>query len=254
MSWDPSIYLKFDDKRTRPAAELLGRVQVELPKSVVDLGCGPGNSTALLAARWPHAQIAGVDSSQEMLNKAASTDIPATWACTDIAAWQSSDPVDVLFTNAALHWLGDHATLFPSLMSNVAPGGTLAIQMPRNFDALSHTLLHEAVEETGNRDLIALLRENPVADPDIYHRILAPHSASIDIWETTYLQVLTGDDAVLAWTSGTALVPFTSVLEGAECDSFVESYRTKLAAAYPPEADGSTLFAFKRIFIVAQKH
>ncbi|GAA6156200.1 MAG: methyltransferase domain-containing protein [Alphaproteobacteria bacterium] len=254
MSWDPSIYLKFDDKRTRPAAELLGRVPADHPQNVVDLGCGPGNSTALLAARWPQAKIAGVDSSQEMLDKAASTDIPATWTCADIAAWQSSEPVDVLFTNAALHWLGDHHRLFPSLMNNVAPGGTLAIQMPRNFDAPSHTLLHETVEETGNPNLIALLRDNPVADPDIYHRILTPHAASVDIWETTYLQVLTGEDAVLAWTSGTALVPFMSVLEGAECDRFIGNYRQKLAAAYPPEADGSTLFAFKRIFIVAQKH
>lgn len=254
MSWDPSIYLKFDDKRTRPAAELLGRIEADDPRHVVDLGCGPGNSTALLAARWPKAEITGVDSSQEMLDKAASTDIPATWTLADIARWQRPDPVDVLFTNAALHWLGDHDALFPSLMREVAPGGTLAIQMPRNFDAPSHRLLHEAVEESNNPELISLLRENPVADPDIYHRILTPHAVSIDIWETTYLQVLTGDDAVLAWTSGTALVPFTSALEGAERDSFVDNYRQKLAEAYPPEADGSTLFAFKRIFIVAQKH
>lgn len=254
MSWDPSIYLKFDDKRTRPAAELLGRIQADDPRHIVDLGCGPGNSTALLAARWPQAEITGVDSSQEMLDKAASTDIPATWALADISSWRASVPADVLFTNAALQWLGDHPSLFPSLMSEVAPGGTLAIQMPRNFDAPSHTLLREAVEETNNPGLISLLRDNPVADPDIYHRLLRPHATSIDIWETTYLQVLTGEDAVLAWTSGTALVPFTSVLEGAECDDFVDNYRQKLAAAYPPEADGSTLFAFKRIFIVAQKH
>lgn len=254
MSWDPSIYLKFDDKRTRPAAELLGRIQVDDPEHVVDLGCGPGNSTALLAARWPHAKITGVDSSQEMLDKAASTDLPATWTLADIATWRAAVPADVLFTNAALQWLGSHQSLFPSLMGEVAPGGILAIQMPRNFDAPSHTLLREAVEETNNSALISLLRENPVADPDVYHRLLTPHASSIDIWETTYLQVLSGDDAVLAWTSGTALVPFTSALAGTERDRFVNSYRHKLAAAYPQEADGSTLFSFKRIFIVAQKH
>ncbi len=254
MSWDPSIYLKFDDKRTRPAAELLGRIQADDPGYVVDLGCGPGNSTAQLAARWPQAEITGVDSSQEMLDKAASTDLAATWTLADIASWRASAPADVLFTNAALQWLGDHQTLFPALMGEVAPGGTLAIQMPRNFDAPSHMLLREAVEETNNPVLMSLLRDNPVADPEIYHRLLTPYAASIDIWETTYLQVLTGEDAVLSWTSGTALVPFTSALEGAERDSFVNSYRQKLAVAYPPEADGSTLFAFKRIFIVVQKY
>lgn len=254
MSWDPSIYLKFDDKRTRPAAELLARITMDAPGRVVDLGCGPGNSTALLAARWPGAQIGGVDSSQEMLDKAASSDVPASWHRSDIAAWRSTAPVDVLFSNAALHWLEDHDVLFPALMDQLAPGGTLAVQMPRNFDAPSHTLLRETVEETGNPELIALLRDNPVADAQVYHRLLAPKAASVDIWETTYLQVLTGNDAVLAWTSGTALVPFTSALSGAECDSFVEAYRRKLAVAYPPEPDGATLFAFKRIFIVAQKH
>jgi len=253
MSWDPSLYLAFDDKRTRPAAELLSRIQTETPRNVVDLGCGPGNSTALLAARWLDAQLAGVDSSQEMLDKAATTDVRASWSRADIGTWRSSVPQDVIFTNAALHWLENHETLFPTLMDQLAPGGTLAVQMPRNFEAPSHTLLHETVVETGNPALTSLLRPNPVADADVYHRLLAPHAASIDIWETTYLQVLTGDDAVLAWTSGTALVPFTSALEGDVCDSFVEAYRQKLAVAYPPEPDGSTLFSFKRIFIVARK-
>lgn len=253
MSWDPSIYLAFDDNRTRPAAELLSRVQTDAPRTVVDLGCGPGNSTALLATRWPDAQIEGVDSSQEMLDKAATTDTRASWLRADIGNWRSAVPQDVIFTNAALHWLEDHATLFPTLMTQLAQGGTLAVQMPRNFEAPSHTLLHETVMETGNPALVSLLRPNPVADADVYHRLLASSAVSVDIWETTYLQVLTGDDAVLAWTSGTALVPFTSALDGDECDSFVEAYRQKLAAAYPPEPDGSTLFSFKRIFIVARK-
>lgn len=253
MSWDPSLYLTFDDKRTRPAAELLSRVLTDAPDTVVDLGCGPGNSTTLLAARWPDARIEGVDSSQEMLDKAATSGIRATWSRADIAEWRSATPQDVIFTNAALHWLEDHTTLFPALMDQLRPSGTLAVQMPRNFEAPSHTLLHETVVETGDPALTSLLRPNPVADADVYHRLLAPHAASLDIWETTYLQVLTGEDAVLAWTSGTALVPFTSALDGEACDSFVEAYRLKLANAYPPEPDGSTLFSFKRIFIVARK-
>ncbi len=253
MSWNPDTYLRFDDHRTRPAAELLARVPHQTPAHVFDLGCGPGNSTALLCARWSDAAVEGVDSSEEMLETARTSGPAATWSQADIADWRCGTPPDVIFSNAALQWLGGHDALLPRLMEQLASGGVLAVQMPRNFDAPSHTLLREAVEETNNPRLIQKLRQDPVAEPKTYHRILAPHAANVDIWETVYLQVLDGDDAVLAWTRGTALVPFTSELEGAELDEFIENYRRKLATAYPREADGTTLFAFKRIFMVAHR-
>lgn len=253
MSWDPTTYLGFADHRTRPAAELLSRIDMDVPGRVVDLGCGPGNSTALLAARWPTADITGIDSSPEMIGRATASGIAAQFRVGDIADWSASEPVDVIFSNAALHWLDDHATLFAHLTGQLTPGGVLAVQMPANFDAPSHTLLADTVGESGNAELIAQQRGTPVAPPSDYYNILARHAGGIDIWETTYVQVLTGEDAVFQWTSGTALVPFVSLLEGTEREAFAEAYRAKLAAAYPQRADGTTLFPFTRIFMVARK-
>jgi len=253
MSWDPSTYLKFDDKRTRPAGELLARIPLDAPLHVTDLGCGPGNSTALLAARWPECQLVGVDSSQQMLDKAATTGLPARWTLADIANWRPDTSQDVIFSNAALHWLDDHPALFKRLMGCISTGGVLAVQMPNNFAAPSHVLLKETVLESGSTRLKDLLRPDPVSPPETYHRLLAPYCTETDIWETAYLQVLTGDDAVFAWTSGTALVPFVSALEGAERDAFVAAYKSKLAQAYPPEPDGTTLFPFRRLFMVARQ-
>lgn len=251
MSWNPDTYLTFDDHRTRPAAELLSRVPHPSPQSVVDLGCGPGNSTALLAARWPTATVEGVDSSQEMLVKARASNVSATFSQADIATWKASSGVDVIFSNAAFHWLDDHRGLLTRLVMSLNAGGCLAFQMPRNFEAPSHTLLNEAVLESGNQTLIGLLRPNPVADVDVYHRILSAHCAHLDIWETTYLHVLTGEDAAFQWVSGTTLVPFASAVDGAQREALTTAYRAKLAATYPPEPDGTTLFEFKRIFVVA---
>lgn len=252
MSWDPTTYLGFADHRTRPAAELLARIDMTSPARVADLGCGPGNSTALLAARWPEAAVHGVDSSPEMIERASGAGLKAAFSVGDIAGWSAEAPYDVIFSNAALHWLDGHDALLPRLMSQLSKGGVLAVQMPANFLAPSHILLEEAVRETGSKDLIARLRGNPVSPMAEYHRILAPHAATLDIWETTYLQVLTGNDAVLQWTSGTALVPFVSELAGQQRDDFVDAYRGKLAAAYPQRADGTTLFPFTRLFMVAR--
>ncbi|MEQ8746540.1 methyltransferase domain-containing protein [Pyruvatibacter sp.] len=255
MSWDPQIYLAFDDHRTRPAIELLARVRHAAPRTIVDLGCGPGNSTALLADRWPDATLTGLDSSPEMLERAQTSGVSADWLEADINTWKAACPPDVIFSNAALQWLDRHDVLFARMVAQLAPGGVLAVQMPRNFDAPSHTLLRDTVTEwcaaTGDPSLAALVRHDPVAAPQVYHRMLAPLVARTDIWETTYTQVLSGDDAVLAWTSATALMPFTSALHGTARDDFVGLYRDKLADAYPREPDGTTLFAFKRIFIVA---
>lgn len=253
MSWNPDTYLAFADHRTRPAAELLARIPLEAPARVADLGCGPGNSTALLAARWPDARIDGIDSSPEMIRKAKASGIAAGFSVADIAAWSPAAPVDVIFANAALQWLDAHDDLFPRLMAFLAPGGVLAVQMPRNFAAPSHVLLRETVEETGDAALAARLRPDPVATPETYHRLLAPHAAASDIWTTTYLQVLLGEDPVLAWVSGTALVPFTDLLEGTARTAFVGRYAARLRAAYPRERSGETLFPFERLFIVATR-
>lgn len=252
MRWDPGQYLRFADERTRPAAELLARVPHDAPSSVFDLGCGPGNTTRLLRARWPAADLTGVDSSAEMLDRAAREVPDAEWVQADLAGWRPDRPADVLFSNATFQWLDDHERHFPALFDALAPGGALAVQMPRNFDAPSHLALAAMVRSGPWRErLEPRLRQAPVASPASYYDLLAPRAASVDVWEAEYLHVLRGDDAVKEWTKGTALKPFLDALEPEEGREFEERYAALLREAYPQRPDGTTLFPFRRLFIVA---
>ncbi len=252
MTWNPAQYLAFADHRLRPAIDLLQRVPLEGPRDVVDLGCGAGNVTTLLRARWPLARIMGVDSSAAMLERARTTDPTVEWRLADLAAWTPPQPVDVVYSNAALHWLDAHPTLFPALLTMVAPGGVLAVQMPRNFTEPSHTSLYDTVREGPWRDRLApLIRPEPTKAPAYYRALLRPHVTSLDIWETTYLQALQGENPVAEFVKGSALGPFLEALENEERPAFEARYRAKVQAAYPPEDDGTTLFPFRRLFIVA---
>jgi trans-aconitate 2-methyltransferase len=253
MSWDPEVYLKFATERTRPAIELLARVPSRAPSRVIDLGCGPGNSTALLAARWPDAEIEGVESSPEMLAKARISGVRASWTEGDVQSWTPDTQYDVMFSNAVFQWIPDHRALLPRLMGHLAKGGVLAFQVPRNFDAPSHALMREVANAGPWAAKLADARLRNVLPPEVYFDILAPLSASLDIWETTYLQVLWGDDPVLAWVSGTGLRPFVQALDEKQREVFSAQYRARLREAYPRRDDGKTLFPFQRLFVVATK-
>jgi trans-aconitate 2-methyltransferase len=254
VSWDPAQYLKFAGERMRPAVDLLARVPAAAPKTVVDLGCGAGNLAPLLAARWPQARLTGVDSSPEMLARARAAHPQARFEQADIGAWRPARPVDVLYSNAALHWLDGHERLFPALLQAVAPGGWLAVQMPRNFGAPSHTTIVETLEQGPWRArLEPQLRREPVAAPGFYWRLLEPLAAELQVWETEYLQVLEGDNPVAEYTKGTWLKQFLDLLQDAERAAFEAAYRARVRAWYPPEADGRTLFPFRRLFLVAQR-
>jgi trans-aconitate 2-methyltransferase len=254
VSWDPAQYLKFAGERMRPAVDLLARIPAAAPGTVVDLGCGAGNLAPLLAARWPAATLIGVDSSPEMLVRARAAHPQAQFEQGDIGAWRPARPVDVLYSNAALHWLDGHERLFPALLEAVAPGGWLAVQMPRNFGAPSHTAIVETIEQGPWRArLEPLLRREPVAAPGFYWRLLEPRCAELQLWETEYLQVLDGDNPVAEYTKGTWLKQFLDQLQGAERGAFEAAYRARVLGWYPPEADGRTLFPFRRLFLVAQR-
>jgi trans-aconitate 2-methyltransferase len=254
MTWSPERYLAFADQRTRPAVDLLARVPLQRPERAVDLGCGPGNSTRLLAERWPAADVIGIDSSGDMLASAGQSGIRATWVEADLAAWAPQHAPDLIFSNAALHWVGGHETLLPRLLECVRPGGVLAVQMPRNFEAPSHTLLRATAASGPWADRLAeVLDWRPVATPEWYYDLLAPQAAALDIWETVYLHVLEGDDPVLRWARSTALRRIVQALDEADCAAFEAAYAARLRAAYPRRADGRTLFAFRRLFIVAQR-
>ncbi|HSE93014.1 MAG TPA: methyltransferase domain-containing protein [Methylomirabilota bacterium] len=252
MVWDPAQYLKFAGQRLRPAVDLLARIDAADPAEVVDLGAGAGNVTRLLKERWPKARITGVDDSLEMLAKAAAAAPEIAWNCADLATWRPARPVDVIFSNAALHWVSGHDRLFPALLAGLAPGGVLAVQLPRNFSAPSHTCISEAARSGPWRaKLEPLLRPSPVAEPAFYFDLLVPRAATLDMWETEYLQVLDGEHAVREWVKGTWLRPLLDALEEPERSRFEARYTELVAPYYPRRPDGRTLFPFRRLFIVA---
>jgi trans-aconitate 2-methyltransferase len=254
MTWDPAQYLKFAGERMRPAVDLLARIPLAAPASVVDLGCGAGNLAPLILARWPGTRLTGVDSSPEMLAKARAGFPQADFIRADVARWRPAAPVDVIYSNAALHWIPEHDALMAALLEALAPGGALAVQMPRNFRAPSHTAIAETIEQGPWRSkLEPVLRRDPVAEPAHYWRLLQGRTASLEIWETEYLQVLSGENPVAEYTKGTWLRQFLDRLEPPERAAFEADYRRRVAPHYPPQADGRTLFPFRRLFIVARR-
>lgn len=253
MPWDPVHYLNFDSERLRPALDLLARIPLEAPEEVVDLGCGPGHIAKILKARWPSAQVTGVDRSPEMLERAAADAPELQWQHADLRDWRPEHPVDLIYANASLHWLDDHEILFPRLMAGLKPGGYLAVQMPRNHDRPSHLAAFEVVEEGPWRArLKPQLRRHPVSEPEAYLRWLLPWSRHLDLWQTDYLHLLEGPDPVATWTGGSLLVPLMEALGEEERAAFLEAYRSRLRAAYPQDAEGRTPFWFRRFFILAQ--
>jgi len=252
-TWDPAQYLRWSDHRLRPAVDLLQRVPLTSPARVVDLGCGTGNVTALLRARWPEAHVTGVDASRTMLERARASDRGVEWLEADVSTWTPPAPVDVLFSNATLHWIDDHAALFPRLVTLVAAGGALAVQMPRNFGEPSHTSIYEVAREARWRArLEKLIRPEPTKPPEFYWDLLASRVSALDVWETVYTQALTGDNSVADFVKGSWLKPFLDALHPDDRESFERAYRARVARAYPPRADGTTLFPFRRLFMVAR--
>ncbi|MGW0859557.1 trans-aconitate 2-methyltransferase [Streptomyces sp. NPDC002690] len=259
--WDPGQYLRHAEHRARPFLDLLARVG-DLPGGsrprIADLGCGPGNVTRLLADRWPGARITGYDNSPQMLEKArAHTTASLDFAEADAAHWAPSEPYGLIVSNALLQWVPGHADRFPAWLDGLAPGGTLAFQVPSNFQAPSHALMRGLAESPRWRSRLGgLLRhEDAVLEPAAYYdRLTAAGCVTVDVWETTYLQVLHGDDPVLDWVRGTGLRPVLAALadDPEALDAFLTEYRDLLRTAYPQRPHG-TVFPFRRIFAVARK-
>ncbi len=250
-SWDPTLYLDFDDHRSRPFHDLLARVGATAPRRVVDLGCGPGHLTGLLAARWPGAAVTALDSSAEMVAAARERGIEAERV--DVVDWMPSPDTDVVLTNAVLQWVPSHRELLPRWVGALPAGAWFAMQVPGNFGAPSHALVRELLAEDRWRGSVALLGGDTVAAPAEYAELLASGGADVDAWETTYLHRLTGADPVLGWISSTALRPVRDALDAAAYAAFRAELAPRLRAAYPARADGSTWFPFRRVFAVARR-
>ncbi|MEC3981959.1 trans-aconitate 2-methyltransferase [Amycolatopsis sp. H20-H5] len=250
--WDPAKYLDYADLRGRPFYDLLARVPVTRPRRVADLGCGPGNLTVDLSKRWPDAIIEASDSSPEMVEAARGRGLDAQ--VVDVRDWTPRPDTDLLLSNAVLQWVPNHRELLPRWVAQLPSGAVIACQVPGNFAAPSHSLVRElaATPEWAPRLADVVFREDETVDtPQGYGELLAGAGCAVDAWETTYLQRLAGPDAVLEWITGTALRPVKAALDEEAWQRFRDRLAPMLDDAYPPRGDGTTWFAFRRIFFVA---
>lgn len=244
--WDPAQYLAFADHRARPFYELVGRVRADEPRRVVDVGCGPGNLTSSLSQRWPTAVVEAFDSSPEMVEAARAAGVDAR--VDDVTTWEPLPDTDVVVSNAVLQWVPEHPAIVSRWGAALPAGAWLAFQVPGNFADPSHRLIREVAGE----GLAHVFRaDKPVLSPVEYADLLGDCS-TVDVWETTYVQRLSGPDPVLEWVSGTALRPVRAALSSADWDAYVAELAPRLREAYPQRADGTTWFPFRRIFAVAQ--
>jgi trans-aconitate 2-methyltransferase len=252
-SWDPDRYLTYADERGRPFVDLVSRVAAEAPGEVVDLGCGPGNLTALLAERWPAARVAGVDSSPSMIESARAARPELAFEVGDLRDWAPARPVDVLVSNATLQWVPDHLALLPRLLEQVSEGGWLAFQVPGNFGEPSHTLRAELAAEAPYAAHVAGIEDPGSHAPAAYYDALAGPGRTVEVWETTYTHVLSGPDPVFTWVSGTGARPTLQALPDDLRPAFEAEFKRRLAVAYPTRADGTVLLPFRRVFAVVHK-
>jgi trans-aconitate 2-methyltransferase len=255
-SWDPTQYARFAAERARPCLDLIAAITVEPPRRIADLGCGPGNSTAMLAKRWPTAEILGLDTSAEMLEAARVTELGAKFEQTDISEWAAQrGEWDIVFSNAALQWVPQHDAVFSKLVQRVRQGGALAVQMPADMQAPAHVVAREMATSTEWRTQFAATpRGWHVHSADFYYDLLSPHAHRLDLWTTDYFHALPSVEEIAEWYRGSGLRPYLDALKTLTARSkFLAQYTDRLRDVYPARPDGRVLLPFKRIFVVAYR-
>jgi trans-aconitate 2-methyltransferase len=253
MSWSAEQYVAFEDERTRPVRDLVSALPDIEARLAIDLGCGPGNSTEVLAARFPDAAIRGIDSSPDMIESARRRLPQVQFSLGSIEGWTDGGPFDVILANAVLHWLPNHATLLPDLVARLVTGGVLAVQMPDNLDVPAHRLMREiAADGPWARSLAAASTARaPIGDANWYYELLKPACSRVDVWRTTYHHPLSGPRAIVEWFKGSGLKPFLDPLDAPSRAAYLERYSAAVARAYPALPDGSVLLPFPRLFVAA---
>ncbi|WP_382324177.1 trans-aconitate 2-methyltransferase [Hydrogenophaga sp. UC242_50] len=254
MTWSARTYSAFEQERTRPVRDLVAALPARGVQVAIDLGCGPGNSTEVLADRFPQARVTGLDSSDDMLAAARERLPGIRFELADIEAWNPVESFDVILANASLQWLPDHATLYPRLLSRLAPGGSLAVQTPDNLEEPAHRLAREVAAQGPWASKIGSVKHPARHDAAFYYQLLKPRCAAVDVWRTTYFHPLSGGpEAVVEWFKGSALRPYLAPLDGGEKAAFLARYLAAITQAYPALADGTVLLPFPRLFIVASR-
>lgn len=253
--WNPDLYLKFAGERTQPAIDLLAKTALASPQRIIDLGCGPGNSTVLLKARWPDAKIIGLDNSPDMIAAAKAEYRDMNWVESDITEWKAEAAFDLIFSNAALHWVPEHKKIFPHLINQLSSDGVLAVQMPTHFQSRVHKRIHEiAVDPEWQHLTGQALEAIKVERPPFYYDLLQPHVSRLDLWETEYIHVLENHQGIVDWIRGTGLRPFLQALESDEQSArFEKLLLDGVSEDYAKQNDGRVLFPFRRLFIVAYR-
>jgi trans-aconitate 2-methyltransferase len=251
--WSARQYLKFEDERTRPPRDLLAQVPLQNPQLIVDLGCGPGNSTELLVARFPQAQVIGLDSSPDMLRKASERLPNCIFVQGDIATWKPDSNTELIFSNAVLQWLPDHQPVMRRLVEALPKGGVLAVQMPDNTREPGLVFQREVGESGPWRDHpeIKAAARKDLSPPEAYYDLLKPVCSRIEIWHSVYNHVMPSPQAITEWFKGSSLQPFLSPLDAAAREQFLAAYSEKIVGAYKPRFDGKLLLRFPRLFIIA---
>lgn len=249
--WSPSLYTRFEDERTRPARDLLAQVPLTAPRRIVDMGCGPGNSTELLAERYPGAELTGLDSSPAMLAEARLRLHKAQFAAADAQTWTPEAGAELVFANAIYQWVPDHLAVLPKVLAAMGEGGCLAVQMPDNFAEPTHELMRVVAADGPWAERLRSTARASLPAPRIYYDALKPVAAKLDIWHSIYNHVLADAAAVVDWVRSTGLRPFLEPLTAEEREAFLSRYQALVAAAYPPASDGKVLLRFPRLFIVA---
>ncbi len=253
-AWDPKAYLRYGDERTRPAIDLVTRIQLDSPQRIVDLGCGPGNSTQILKKRWPSSEILGLDNSAAMIEAAAQQYANQRWQRADIAHWSADAPVDLLFSNATLQWLPNHRQLYHHLCAQVKRGGVLATQIPSDKFAVVRKLIHQvASDPRWASRMETAMNALTMECPSDYYDYLIEFCSSIDLWETEYNHVLPNRPAIIDWMSATGLRPFLAPLNSGERTAFLNELLPRIEANYSVRRDGKVLFPFRRLFLVAYR-
>ena len=251
-TWNPAQYLRFADERTQPSLDLVARLQISSPQTIIDIGCGPGNSTRVLHNRWPDARVCGLDSSPAMIEAARASSPELNWQLADAATWKAQTPFDLVFSNATLQWLPRHEVLIPHLFKQVARGGALAVQMPAHYaSTLHHETLEVAADARWNARTQGARASLTNHSPSFYYDLLQPLAARLELWETEYIHVLSGPQAIVDWFRATGLRPYLEVLTETERADFEAALLEKYRAKYPQQSDGRILFPFRRLFFIA---